>query len=176
MSLTDDLNTLSEAHGPKALAAAFSVLQGAVRQARRQAKKTLGPLAETYQAAMRIWDTQKADGVSVADRQRDLEKTLRMAWPQIRPWVYFCDRCSDTGWEHRVCREGARCGRPFKLPGQRADDFTGQGKCGETHDYVVPCWCEKGRLKRAALMNEPPQGDPKDFAAAGKSKPTRIGR
>lgn len=135
-------------------------------------------LAATFQAAMQIWDAQKREGISQADRLTALEQSLRAAWPEGRsePWHYYCDRCSDTGWECRTCRPGARCGMPFKLPKQHADDFTGQGRCADGHGYAVPCTCGKGREYRRQLLKESRPDE--DFTTAGavRRKPTRLGR
>jgi hypothetical protein len=156
MSLTDALKTLSDAHGPKALASAFAAVQGQVRRARKAADKGLGPLAQTFVAAMRIWDQQKADGVSKAERLAGLEKTLRAAWPQTREWKYLCD-CDDLGIKVSECPGDATCGRyKAHLP----------------HTFGTPCWCPAG-----AKYRDKPKPSPEDFTAAGKSKPlARMGR
>ena len=157
MSLTDALRSLSEAHGPKALMTAFNALQGTVRRSRRAAKKEIGTLAQTFYAAMEIWDRQKADGVSTADRLAGLEKTLRASWPQTREWKYLCGDCGDIGLIISQCDGGSACGRyKAHLP----------------HSYGSPCWCKAGETYRAQ-----PKPAPEDFKAAGRSKPmTRMGR
>ena len=114
-------------------------------------------LVQTYQAAMRHWDAQKADGVVLADRLSGLEQTLRACWPFTREWKYLCDQCSDFGLVMKTCPGDATCGRSKQhLP----------------HDFGTPCWCEQGKRYRPKQKPEPD-----DFAQAGKSKPmTRFGR
>jgi hypothetical protein len=157
VSLSDALKTLSDAHGPSALARAFGALQGQVRQARKASKAQYGNLAQTFVAAMRIWDAQKADGVPKAERLAGLEKSLRAAWPQTREWKYVCHSCEDTGGIFAECPGNDHCGR--KNPHL-------------AHSYIAPCFCPKG-----VRFREKPQAAPEDFKAAGRSKPmTRVGR
>lgn len=154
MSLTDALKTLSDAHGPRALVAAFNTLQGQVRRARKASANELGTLAQTFTAAMRIWDAQKAEGVSKAERLEGLEKTLRVAWPQAREWKYLCAECGDLGLVYYECGGGSECGRIKKhLP----------------HTYGRPCFCAKG-----AKFAEKPKPQAEDFKAAGKM--VKVGR
>ena len=144
-------------------------------RARRKADREFGPLAQSFALAMQIGDAQRAEGVPLAERLEGLEKTLRAAWPQIRPWRYLCERCNDTGWVPLTCTQNAPCGRPYRLQGQRGEDNTGQGQCGNGHEYVQPCWCVKGQARRDQLERRPKR---EDFTAAGATtkKPTRIGR
>lgn len=176
MSVTDALNQLAEAHGSKALASAFRSLQGQVRKARRGAQAAYGPLARTFAAAMEIWDAQKADGVSKADRIDGLAKSLKAAWPPGREWKYLCNRCDDTGWQVTTCTPETPCGRPFKLQGSSADDYTGRGRCAEEHVYCAPCWCEKGQMFRRHLEHTKAPARPEDYLQAARSKPSRVGR
>ena len=149
MNRSDALQSLSDAHGPKALASAFAVLQGTVRRARRAAKREGGMLAQTVYAALDIWDQQKADGVSRAERLAGLEKTLRAAWPQTREWKYLC-QCNDLGLKLSECPGDSTCGRHRDhLP----------------HTFGTPCWCPTG-----AKYREKPKADPADFKAAGMTK------
>ena len=159
MSLESTLQELSQAHGPKALATAYGRLRGAVSASRRRDGRAFGTLAQTFIEAMRIWDIQKADGVSEAERQAGLEKTLRAAWPQTREWQYFCS-CHDYGLEILTCPGNATCGRVKRhLP----------------HEWGNPCWCQAGKRFRA-----PEKPQPEDFAAAGKTTKrsglSRVGR
>lgn len=158
MSLETALQALTDAHGPKALADAFSRLQGQVRRERRQAQAKFGALAETFVVALRIWDQQKLDGVSITERVRGLEKTLRASWPALKVWYYGCETCSDAGLEMSWC-DGDRpvCGR---------------NKPHLPHDFGRPCFCPAGnRFKAAPKL----AGDA--FASAGRTtKPTRLGR
>lgn len=157
MSLTDALKTLAEAHGSKALASAFARLQGQIRSARRASRQQYGALAQTFAAAMTIWDAQKADGVSREDRLSGLEKSLRASWPTGREWKYLCDRCRDYGLETQECHGDATCGRVKPhLP----------------HEFGTPCWCQAGQKFKAK-----PKPSAEDFTAAGKSQPmTKVGR
>ena len=119
----------------------------------------------------------KADGVPVEERITTLARTLRAAWPKYReePWHFICNLCDDVGWRVKECTAAARCGRPFRLPKASADDWTGRGRCGESHTYVDPCLCDKGRNFRAQLLKERRVED--EMALAAKtSKPSRVGR
>lgn len=177
MSLQDDLDKLTQAHGPSALAAAFSRLQSTVRQARKRAAQTLGPLAQTMIAALNIWDAEKADGVPKAEREAHLEQTLRAAWPKGRTWVYDCDDCDDTGLillqctaKHRCNGISTRTDYPGQAPGKYKRLCTLQDSY--EHDYVIPCHCSRGVKWRPVQKN---QDD--ELAAVGKvTKPTRFGR
>lgn len=129
-----------------------------VAGARRQAHAEEGALAATHRAAIELWDRQKLEGVSLADRLRGLEQTLRLAWPKGREaeWKMLCTRCGDYGLEMAWCDGDATCGRVKRhLP----------------HEYGNPCWCQAGQrfkvlVKRAA-----------DFTEAGQSQPpARVGR
>lgn len=174
MSVTDALQKLSEAHGASALASAFRALQGQVKRARKAASG-LGPLAQTFTEAMRIWDAQKAEGVEQAERVAGLEKSLRAAWPFEREWKYLCQHCDDTGWTFRTCTQDNPCRRPFKLQGAFSDDYTGRGRCTDGHTFCAPCnWCDKGQTFRRSL--EHTKAKPEDFTQATRSKPTRVGR
>ena len=158
MSLQEALETLSAAHGPKALAAAFIALRSHVTASRKASKKHLGVLAQTYVEAMRIWDTQKADGVSKAERETGLMKTLKAAWPQTREWHYICASCADYGLVMSDCPGDATCGRSYPhLP----------------HEFSKPCWCSRGQRFRP-----PPAPEGGDFRQAGKRARTftRVGR
>jgi len=138
---------------------AHDALKKAVPWKRRKAAFEDGALAQTYIEAMRIWDQEKADGVPLAMRQQQLERTLRLAWPQTRVWKYVCERCGDTGWENRVCTRETHCGRR---------------RCEPGHDYVVPCVCPKGEARNRQLH---PKATPEDFQQAGKRKGfTKVGR
>lgn len=150
-------------------------LQQQARGGRKKFTQTFGVLAQTYQAAMVYWDQQKAAGVPLAERLDGLEKTLRAAWPFTRVWHYVCEECSDTGWQPGICVQGS-CGRPFKLPKQRADDWTGRGRCVDGHSFVRPCWCAKGRAFHRQLMHEQAPEDAVAVAAKTRKTMTRLGR
>ena len=158
MSLQDALETLNAAHGPKALAAAYLALRSQVTASRLAFKKSFGPLAQTYIEAMRIWDAQKAQGVSFAERAAGLEKTLRVAWPQTRAWTYICQDCSDYGLIICTCSGEETCGR---------------SEPHLAHEFGRPCWCKQGQR-----FKDPPKPEPGDFtrAAKGSRTMTRIGR
>lgn len=159
-----------------ALKAAHDLLRKAVPGKRRKAKAELGVLAQTFTEAMEAWDRQKADGVPLQERVGYLERSLRSAWPQEREWKYLCPKCDDMGWVHGVCTPSTPCGRPFRLPQQGGDDWTGRGRCQPGHSYVTPCWCEKGQGFRRNLEKTKAPVSPEDFTQAGRSKPARIGR
>ncbi len=129
---------------------------GEVYKARREAHRAEGTLAATVREAMRLWDVQKADGLSRAERLAGLERTIRAAWPFTREWKYLHEDCLDLGIVMHTCDGDDSCGRHFAhLP----------------HVYGRPCWCSLG----AKFRGKPkPSGD--DFTQAGKSKPTRVGR
>ena len=150
MSLTDALKALSDAHGGKALAQAFNALQGHVRQARRAARAQYGTLAQTFMAAMQIWDAQKAEGVPKAERLQGLEKTLKASWPQTRVWKYLCNECMDIGLVYYDCSGGSECGRH---------------KPHLAHTYGRPCFCAKGERFRD---KQKPAAE--DFKQAGFTK------
>ena len=151
MSLTDALQALADAHGPKALAQAHAALSGEVRRSRRASRKDLGPLAQTFVEAMRIWDQQKADGVSKEERLAGLEQTLRAAWPFAREWKFLCGGCGDTGLIMRECRG--------------ENGFCGRRKAHLPHEYGEPCSCAAG-LKFLGK----PKAEPTDYKQAGFTK------
>lgn len=172
----DGLDALAGAKSPGELIAAHRDVLKSVKARRRD--KHIGILARTFRAAMEIWDAQKAEGLPVADRHAALEASLRQAWPKPRtePWHYLCDACSDTGWRVLVCGDGLTCGRPFRLPGQRSDDWTGRGKCVAGHTFAQACYCEKGRERQKQALAPASQ----DFTQATKGKKpsgfSRFGR
>lgn len=151
------LDTLAQATTGSALAVAHKTLRKGIRGARKRFQATFGPLAQTYIAAMEIWDTEKADGVPLAERIRHLEQTLRVAWPQTREWKYLCVSCDDVGLIWSSCAGDTTCGRHTPHL---------------AHVFGRPCFCEKGLRFR-----EKPKPTRDDFTAAGKSKPmARVGR
>jgi hypothetical protein len=154
-SILESLESLSQTHGASALAAAFRSLQRQVRVQRRKDGKQFGPLARTIQAAIRIWDGQKADGIAEPERVAGLEKTLRAAWPQVREWKYLCSNCADYGLVMAVCGGDRFCGRDHEHL---------------AHEFGRPCWCSAGQKFKPKPVNA------EDFTQAAKTKPTRIGR
>ncbi len=171
------LDQLAAAKTRGELLTAHRAVRRELAQKRRSDGTEWGVLAQTYTEAMRIWAAQKADGVSLLERERGLERTLRAAWPKGRtePWHYLCDRCDDTGWLFGACTPETPCGRPFTLPNQRPDDYTGRGRCTPNHRYATPCWCEKGQMFRRGLEGQ--KAKPEDFKQAGKSRDfKRVGR
>lgn len=138
------------------------------------ATSTLGAVClELVQIAAQM----RADGATEATIARYLETGIRGAWPVGRVWHYYCDGCSDSGWRLEHCTAARPCGRPFSLPGQRSDDYTGKGQCQPGHAYMRPCDCQKGR-ERADGLHRRPANPEQDFAAAGQTKKglTRFGR
>ena len=105
----------------------------------------LGILAQTFREAMRIWDQQKADGVSEAARRNGLEQTLRAAWPQTRVWHYLCVHCEDHGLVIDI----------------RASEAADQ----HSQPVYRPCHCARG----ARFRPRPPPRD-EDFVEAGKTR------
>lgn len=131
-------------------------LLGFVKKSKKTNQGSHGTLAQTVMEAMKFWDEQKADGVPLADRQRNLLGVLMVAWPQVREWKFLCQNCFDTGLVMANCDGDATCGR---------------SKVHLSHEFGTPCWCSLGsRFKQ----KQPPT--PEDFTQAGRSKPTRIGR
>lgn len=141
------------------LRAAHETLRRMVPASRRSAKETDGALSETFKQAMRLWDSQKADGVSEPERLQQLENILRVAWPKGReePWKSHCSECRDYGLVLAVCPGDATCGR---------------SKPHLLHDFGKPCWCALGRR-----FHEKSKPTAEDFTQAGRSKPmARMGR
>ncbi len=125
-----------------------------IKSFRAKVKREWGDLAKTFVEAMRIWDADKADGVSLSERLTRLERTLRTVWPQTREWKYLCTSCQDIGLVMSACPGDATCGRHKPhLP----------------HDFGTPCWCDRGRAFRPKA-----KATPEDFTAAGKM--TKVGR
>ena len=154
--VVEAVETLAAAHSPGALIAAHHQVVKAVRSSRRAQAATFGRLATAYMDALGILDRQKADGVPLADRMRGFEAVIRSVWPQVREWHVLCLQCEDYGLILRPCDGDATCGRHRPHP---------------PHDFGTPCVCAKG-----ARFREKAGPSPEDFQAAGKSKPTRLGR
>lgn len=133
---------------------------------RRAEKREWGNLAQTFTIAMRQWDTQKADGVTVFERLRGLEASLRAAWPQgrERPWQALCADCDDYGLVMARCPGDVTCGPNPGTSHPRRPHMP--------HDFGSACHCPKGDRFR-----EKPAPTPDDFTAAGKTtKLQRLGR
>ena len=133
----------------------------------------------TFVEACRLREQALADGATRDQADALVVNALKAAWPQGReqPWRFVCRTCEDTGWEWFVCGEqGLRCGRPFKLPDQKPDDWTGRGTCRGGHSAVRPCpSCSKGDARRRSILRQPKSADD-ELAAVGKMKPpTRFG-
>lgn len=131
-------------------------LRKEVRAKRKTAKQTEGKLATAFREAMRFWDQLKAKGGTLTDLADGLEHVLRGAWQaqevcRCHRCLTLCPYCQDTGARYEK--------RPARLYG------------GMLLDVVVPCSCERGRQFRPK-----PERSAEDFTAAGKSKPTRVGR
>lgn len=174
VNLEDALSQLAQANSQIELLKAHSAAQREIKKQRRKDGKELGPLAQTYMAAMQLWAAQKADGVSHAERVEGLKRTLIAAWPksQFAPPANICIECHDVGWLSFACTPERPCGRPFRIPGSRFDDKTGSGRCTGNHDYVSPCFCAKGRAS-AASMQPRAGGDGDDFTQSTKGKKQR---
>jgi hypothetical protein len=170
------LDALAKASSAGELVAAHRTVTRETLARRKAAQRALGPLAETFKAAMEVSEKMRAEGVPRSDREAYVANVLREAWPKGRPepWHYHCEDCSDTGWASRTCQHRS-CGRPFKLPGQAGDDRTGQGTCTPGHSYVEPCRCVKGEERRRQLLKQRRPEDVVDMAARGL-KFTKVGR
>lgn len=137
-----------------------------------------GTLYATFVEASRLRQQALAEGIPRADADALVANALKAAWPKSRelPWRYDCRICRDTGWEACRCTPETPCGRSFKFPDQRPDDYTGQGRCTPGHDYVRSCpSCTKGDARRRGLSRTPKSTDD-ELAAVGRTrKPTRFG-
>jgi hypothetical protein len=129
-----------------------------VRAKRRQAQRTEGNLAASVAVAVAVWESQKADGVSFAERVAGLEQTVRAAWPFTREWKFQCPACDDLGLRIAECSGDASCGR---------------SKPHLVHSYGMPCWCVLGKR-----FQEKRRPDPEDVLtqAAKVRQPTKFGR
>ena len=172
---------LVSASTPEEVREAHGILRKAIYTQRRREKAVDGPLAQTFVVAMRIWDSEKADGVSKPERVAHLEKSLRAAWPQGREWKYLCDRCQDTGLVVRTCHRGERCNgvslradSAFQPHGKYRRLCTHDPDSTYTHEYGVACWCEKG--KRFDVDAMPKTGGGDDFTKSTNRPMTRAGR
>lgn len=136
------------------LRAAHLELRRAVPAKRRAAHQEEGKLAAAFREAMQLWDQMKEKGGTLADLTKGLEHVLRSSWPKGEcacPRCRFqCPYCEDTGAKFEQ--------RPARI------------YAGRMVNVVVPCVCQNGRR-----FIEKPRGGG-DFTAAGKSKPTRVGR
>jgi hypothetical protein len=150
------LERLAQAAGVQQAIEAHQQARGIIRSDRKRAHRETGHLAKCFAAAMQIWADQRAAGVSFRDRLVGLTQTLRAAWPQTREWKYLCQQCDDYGLVMRACPGDTTCGRHHPhLP----------------HEFGTPCWCDHGRRHR-----ERQKPSAEDFTAAGKSRPTKLGR
>ena len=115
-------------------------------------------LGQTIKAALIEWDAQKLAGATLYERRRNLEQTLRAAWPQTREWKFLCQECRDYGLQMMDCPGDATCG---------------SAKPHLAHDYGVPCWCKVGARFKAKERTEQTAVE---SAARVKKSPTRFGR
>lgn len=116
-------------------------------------------LGQTIKAALAEWQNQKTAGATLAERVRNLEQTLRAAWPFTREWHYLCLECDDHGLKMRPCPGDATCGR---------------SKPHLQHEFGTPCWCAAGDRFKVKARTE--QGDVERAAKTRKKEPTRWGR
>lgn len=170
-ALKNALDALAEANSQIELLKAHSAAHRAIRQKRKDDARKHGILSQTFIEAMHLWDAQKKDGVSQAERVDGLRKTLEVAWVKspFSPPANICLDCHDVGWLAFICTPQTPCGRPFRSAG-RFDDRTGHGRCTPNHDYATPCFCAKGR-SAAASMQPKTGGD--DFTQSTKGKKPR---
>lgn len=116
-------------------------------------------LGQTIHAALTEWHAQKVAGATLAERVRNLEQTLRAAWPQTREWKYLCETCRDVGLQMQTCPGDATCGRTKRhLP----------------HEFGTPCWCQAGDRFKVKARTE--QTEVEAAAKIRKKQPTRWGR
>jgi len=116
-------------------------------------------LYQTFVAADALRLKALEAGDSREDANAIVAGALKAAWPKGReePWHYACEPCGDTGWRYHTCPGDATCGRKSEHLG---------------HEYVVYCWCEKGRALQPKARQETDE-----LAALGKvAKPSRFGR
>lgn len=147
-----------------------------------QTSPEFATLGATVREALRLARLMKAEGVPQAEIDATLGRTLRAAWPFVRTWHYECDICSDTGWEIRECREGARCGRPQRIGPAFIGGYanhTGLGRrCSlepsYTHTYAQPCTCRRGYELRGQItraLDGPAPAEPKSPRRKGHVRP-----
>jgi hypothetical protein len=174
---------IAKAKTPTELAAAHAALKASIRKNRVVAKKEFGPLAETYGEAMKYWDAQKEQGVSLEVRIESLANILKQVWPHGRPWRHVCEKCQDTGWQRKICKAGDRC------DGQSTFSHSWNSPAGSKrrictlqdsyeHEYVEPCHCGRGNDARATLSASLSNGSRRSAMddAGSSRKMTRIGR
>lgn len=116
-----------------------------------------GILAQTMRAAILERDKQRLAGATSDELARNLEQTVRAAWPFVREWKYLCQDCRDYGLMMRECPGDASCGR---------------NSLHLVHEFGVPCWCSVGNRFKTRPKAE------QDFTAATKAKrqPSRFGQ
>ncbi len=136
---------------------------------RREKDPFVGQMSSVLRDILQVRIDLREAGSSDASIADTTGEMLREKWPvKGRVWVYHCESCSDSGWQSRTCTPQTPCGRPFKLPGQHSDDWTGRGQCSPGHEYVQPCLdCARGYQRRADLSDAPKLDD---HAAAGKTQ------
>lgn len=106
-----------------------------------------GVLSATIREALRLRAQMKADGMSRADLERNLEQIIRACWPFTREWKYLCVECADLGLILHDCDGGKSCGRDKKHG---------------PHSFGTPCWCSLGARYKAKERKV------EDFTQAGK--------
>ena len=131
-----------------------------------------GTLGATVTEMFRLSRHMREAGSTEGTIAQYIEGVLRTSWPQTREWHYVCDQCRDTGWVEGSCTPGTPCGRAFRLPGARLDDYTGQGQCAPSHAFVRPCLCPQGTPHTRAY-----RGASTDIEQAGRRRGTltRVG-
>lgn len=127
-------------------------------------KHDAGMLYQTFVAANALRERALLAGRPRAEANQIVTDALRQAWPKGReePWHYLCDACEDTGWERHVCAPQRRCNRRSCQPSD-----------APAHDYMMPCWCQKGRDRVSRA-----KGETDELAEIAKTakRPTRFGR
>lgn len=136
-------------------------------------------LAVAIEAALKMRENMRADGVSEADLAAGFEQVVRAVWPKGREWHYYCEQCSDTGLVMAMCKPGARCNGistrtdgPFEPPGKYQRLCAKFPDSDYEHEYGVPCICRNGsRFKHLPKAEGDDLGD-----AARKPKPKPFSR
>lgn len=142
------------------------------RTAAKTTEETLGAIVLQILA---IREDLRHQGATAETMARSTAQLVRDRWPFTREWKYLCDDCGDTGWKEGVCRVKGQCGRPFKLPEQREDDYTGRGRCSPNHTFVTACHCLKGRSRHDQMFKIRPTDDFESAAKAPKKTFKRFG-
>lgn len=141
----------------------------------------MGDLADTIKAVLIERDKQREAGASPAEVARNLEQTVRAAWPKGRPWKYLCSDCDDTGLLIYTCKAGQRCDgisqrvdSSQERPGKHTRLCARAPESSYEHTYGEACVCSAGRRFRSTPVQD--QDMVLLAAKAPKKQPQRWGR